>query len=80
MDTQQEFSKSEKFWMNFKLYQLWRFIVLNIIVAVLVGEVQHRISSTRISNQERVADCVGERNGNDSQTGPCAGAFAPAQQ
>jgi hypothetical protein len=27
---QQEFSKSEKFWMNFKLYQLWRFIVLNL--------------------------------------------------
>ena len=31
-DMQQEFSKSEKFWMNFKLYQLWRFIVLNIKV------------------------------------------------
>lgn len=27
---QQEFSKAEKFWMNFKLYQLWRFIVLNL--------------------------------------------------
>lgn len=26
---QQEFTKSEKFWMNFKFYQLWRFIVLN---------------------------------------------------
>ena len=30
MTTQEEFSKSEKFWMNSKLYQLWRFIVLNI--------------------------------------------------
>jgi hypothetical protein len=32
MNTQEEFSKSEKFWMSFKLYQLWRFIVLNIKV------------------------------------------------
>jgi hypothetical protein len=32
MQTQQEFSKPEKFWMNFKLYQLWRFIILNIKV------------------------------------------------
>jgi hypothetical protein len=32
MNAQEEFSKSEKFWMNFKLYQLWRFIVLNIKV------------------------------------------------
>ena len=32
MNTQQEFSNSEKFWMNFKLYQLWRFIVLNVKV------------------------------------------------
>jgi hypothetical protein len=32
MNTQQEFSDSEKFWMNFKLYQLWRFFVLNIKV------------------------------------------------
>jgi hypothetical protein len=32
MNTQQEFSDSEKFWMKFKLYQLWRFIVLNIKV------------------------------------------------
>jgi hypothetical protein len=30
MQTEQEFSKAEKFWMNFKLYQLWRFIVLNV--------------------------------------------------
>ena len=29
---QQNFSKSEKFWMNFKLSQLWRFIVLNLKV------------------------------------------------
>lgn len=29
---EQEFTKSEKFWMNFKLYQLWRFIVLNLKV------------------------------------------------
>jgi hypothetical protein len=32
MNTQEEFSKSEKFWMSFKLYQLWRFVVLNIKV------------------------------------------------
>jgi hypothetical protein len=38
MQTQQEFSKAEKFWMNFKLYQLWRFIVLNIKILIAVGE------------------------------------------
>jgi hypothetical protein len=27
--TQQQFTKAEKFWMGFKLYQLWRFLVLN---------------------------------------------------
>lgn len=27
---EQQFTKSEKFWMNFKLYQLYRFIALNI--------------------------------------------------
>ncbi len=32
-----EFTKSEKFWMNFKLYQLWRFIVLNIKILLAVG-------------------------------------------
>jgi hypothetical protein len=32
MNTQEEFSKSEKIWMNNKFYQLWRFIVLNIKV------------------------------------------------
>ena len=30
MNTQEEFSKSEKFWMNNKLYQLWRLLVLNV--------------------------------------------------
>ena len=25
-----EITPTDKFWMNFKLYQLWRFIVLNI--------------------------------------------------
>jgi hypothetical protein len=25
-----EFSDKERFWMNFKLYQLWRFVVLNL--------------------------------------------------
>lgn len=25
----QEFSKAEKFWMNCKIYQFWRFLVLN---------------------------------------------------
>jgi hypothetical protein len=30
MQTEQEFSKAEKFRMHSKLYQLWRFIVLNI--------------------------------------------------
>jgi len=33
-----EFSPAEKFWMNFKLYQLWRFIVLNIKILVVVGK------------------------------------------
>lgn len=28
----QEFTKAEKFWMGCKLYQLWRFLVLNIKV------------------------------------------------
>lgn len=28
----QEFTRIEKFWMNFKLYQLWRFLVLNLKV------------------------------------------------
>ncbi|MFN3741201.1 MAG: hypothetical protein ACK4VW_00845 [Anaerolineales bacterium] len=28
----QEFTKAEKFWMNCKLCQLWRFLVLNIKV------------------------------------------------
>ena len=32
----QEFSKAEKFWMNFKLYQLWRFIVLNVKILMTV--------------------------------------------
>jgi len=36
MNTSQEFSKAEKFWMNFKLYQLWRFIVLNIKILIAV--------------------------------------------
>ena len=30
--SEQEFAKSEKFWMNNKLYQLWRCIILNIKV------------------------------------------------
>ncbi len=38
MQTSQEFSPTEKFWMNFKLYQLWRFIVLNIKILVVVGK------------------------------------------
>lgn len=25
-----EITKKERFWMNFKLFQLWRFIVLNL--------------------------------------------------
>jgi hypothetical protein len=25
-----EFGDKERFWMNFKLYQLWRFVVLNL--------------------------------------------------
>lgn len=37
MQTSQEFSKAEKFWMNFKLYQLWRFIVLNVKILIAVG-------------------------------------------
>ena len=36
MQTSQEFSKAEKFWMNFKLYQLWRFIILNIKILMAV--------------------------------------------
>ncbi len=28
----QEFTRMERFWMNFKLYQLWRFLVLNLKV------------------------------------------------
>ncbi len=32
MNKQEEFSKAEKFWMSNKLYQLWRFIVLNVKV------------------------------------------------
>lgn len=36
MKTSQEFSKAEKFWMNFKLYQFWRFIVLNIKILAAV--------------------------------------------
>jgi len=27
-----EISKKERFWMNFKLYQFWRFIVLNLMI------------------------------------------------
>ncbi len=34
MSGSQEFSKAEKFWMSFKLYQLWRFIVLSIKVYI----------------------------------------------
>lgn len=37
MQTSQEFSKAEKFWMNFKLYQLWRFIILNVKILIAVG-------------------------------------------
>ena len=44
MQTQQEFSKAEKFWMNFKLYQLWRFIVLNIKILVVVYQSKSRHS------------------------------------
>ena len=44
MQTQQEFSKAEKFWMNFKLYQLWRFIVLNIKILVVVYQSKGRHS------------------------------------
>ena len=36
METQQEFSSQEKFWMNFKLYQLWRFVVLNFKILSVV--------------------------------------------
>lgn len=36
METHQEFSKAEKFWMNFKLYQLWRFVVLNLKILSVV--------------------------------------------
>ena len=36
MNNPQEFSKAEKFWMNFKLYQLWRFIVLNVKILMVV--------------------------------------------
>jgi hypothetical protein len=36
MENQQEFSKAEKFWMNFKLYQLWRFVVLNLKILSVV--------------------------------------------
>ena len=36
MQPSQEFSKAEKFWMNFKLYQLWRFIVLNLKILAAV--------------------------------------------
>ena len=32
----QEFSTAEKFWMNFKLYQLWRFVVLNVKILMTV--------------------------------------------
>lgn len=38
MDTPQEFSKAEKFWMNFKLYQLWRFVVLNFKILSVVWQ------------------------------------------
>ncbi len=34
--TQQQFTKAEKFWMNFKLYQLWRFLVLNFKIYLAV--------------------------------------------
>jgi len=33
-----EFSPQEKFWMNFKLYQLWRFIVLNFKILSIVSK------------------------------------------
>ncbi|WP_345299022.1 hypothetical protein [Candidatus Villigracilis affinis] len=36
MQNSQEFSKAEKFWMNFKLYQLWRFVVLNLKILAAV--------------------------------------------
>jgi len=36
MNTQQEFSPAEKFWMNFKPYQLWRFVVLNLKILAAV--------------------------------------------
>ena len=31
-----EITKKDKFWMNFKLYHLWRFIVLNIKILTAV--------------------------------------------
>jgi hypothetical protein len=30
LEAEMEITSKDKFWMNFKLYQLWRFIVLNI--------------------------------------------------
>lgn len=33
-----EFSPAEKFWMNFKLYQLWRFVVLNYKILAVVAK------------------------------------------
>ena len=38
MQNSQEFSKAEKFWMNFKLYQLWRFVVLNLKFLAAVNQ------------------------------------------
>jgi hypothetical protein len=32
-----EFTPAEKFWMNFKLYQFYRFVVLNIKILLAVG-------------------------------------------